>query len=163
MNRMINLAVLFVVCLLPTFVRCAQQCDFARNAEAEDGFYPLDAKRFSVVSETDDFAAHATSVMLGDDKTVFAFWDTKEGGPCGPAALSTDAGRTWTDVSSRIPAAFREAVDTPFAYRFADPKGGKARIRVVAGYGTATKYDWRGPDARPLAEAMPSIVSEDDG
>ena len=138
-------------------------CDFMRNEEAEDGFYPLDAKRFSVVSETDDFAAHATSVMLDDDRTVLAFWDTQEGGPCGPAALSTDAGRTWTDVSSRIPGEFRGAHDTPFAYRFADPKGGKARIRVFAGYGTATEYDWRGPDTRPLAEAMPSIASEDDG
>ena len=138
-------------------------CDFMRNAEAEDGFYPLDAQRFSSVSETDDFAAHATSVMLDDDKTILAFWDTQEGGPCGPAALSADAGRTWTDISSRIPEAFSGAHDTPFAYRFADPKGGKARIRVFAGYGTATEDDWRGPNARPLAEAMPSIVSEDDG
>ena len=137
-------------------------CDFMRNDE-EDGFYPLDAQRFSTVSETDDFAAHATSVMLDDDRTILAFWDTQEGGPCGPAALSTDAGRTWTDISSRIPDDFRKAHDTPFAYRFADPKGGKARIRVFAGYGTATEYDWRGPNARPLAEPMPSIVSEDDG
>ena len=44
-----------------------------------------------------------------------------------------------------------------------DPKTGKNRIRVFASYGTAGEFDWRGPDDRPLAEAMPSIMSEDDG
>ena len=137
-------------------------CDLTVNPEAADGYFPLPS-RYTVVSDAAAYEGHPTTVMLPDEKTIFAFWDLRQGGPCGPAAVSEDAGRTWTDISDRIPAAFRDAHDTPFAFRFVDPKSGKARIRVFASYGTATKYDWRGPDDRPLAEAMPSVVSEDDG
>ena len=137
-------------------------CDLTVNPEAPDGYFPLPS-RFTVVSDADVSETRPTTVMLPDEKTIYAFWDLRHGGPCGPAAVSTDAGRTWTDISDRIPAAFRDAHDTPFAFRFVDPKTGKGRIRVFASYGTATKHSWRGPAERPLAEAMPSILSEDDG
>ena len=142
--------------------RTERACDLTVNPVAEDGHFPLPS-RFTVVSDTNEYEAHATTVMLPDEKTVFAFWDIRQGGPCGYGAVSADAGRTWTDISDRLPAEFRRTYDTPFAFRFVDPKTGKGRIRVFSSYGTASKYSWRGPDERPLAEAMPSILSEDDG
>ena len=142
--------------------RTEQACDLTINPDAEDGHFPL-PQRFTVVSDTNEYEAHPTTVMLPDGKTVYAFWDIHQGGSCGFGAVSADGGRTWTDISDRLPAEFRRTYDTPFAFRFVDPKTGKGRIRVFASYGTATKYSWRGPDERPLAEAMPSILSEDDG
>ena len=38
---------------------------------------------------------------MPDEKTMFCFWDLAHGGPTGPAAKSTDGGRTWTDISPR--------------------------------------------------------------
>lgn len=138
-------------------------CDFSLNAEAPDGHTPADPSRYFTVCASSGFEAHPSTVMLPDDKTIFAFWDTRQAGPCGSAAVSGDAGRTWTRIDDRLPKEFSQCHDEPKAWRFVDPKSGKGRIRVFASYGTASKYDWRGADGRPLAEAMPSIVSEDDG
>ena len=140
----------------------ASTCDLTVNPDAADLYFPLPS-RYAVVSDADMTESHPTTVMLPDEKTILAFWDVRQGGPCGPAAVSTDAGRTWTDISDRLPRSFREAVERPFAFRFVDPKTGRGRIRVFASYAKVSKYDWRGPDERPLAEAMPSVVSEDDG
>lgn len=139
-------------------------CDFTLNPDARDGHTPADTSRFFTVCSSSRFEAHPSSVMLPDDRTVLAFWDIQQGGPCGPAAISTDAGRTWTRIDDRLPKEFAaECHDEPKAWRFVDPKSGKSRIRVFASYGTAGEFDWRGPNDRPLAEAMPSIMSEDDG
>ena len=139
-------------------------CDFTLNPDARDGHTPADPARFFTVCSSERFEAHPSSVMLPDDKTMLAFWDIQQAGPCGPAAISTDAGRTWTRIDDRLPKAFAaECHDEPKAWYFTDPKTGKGRIRVFASYGTAGEFDWRGPDDRPLAEAMPSVLSEDDG
>lgn len=139
-------------------------CDLTLNPEARDGHTPADPSRFFTVCSSKRFEAHPSAVMLADDKTILAFWDIQQAGPCGPAAISTDAGRTWTRIDDRIPKQFStECHDEPQAWLFTDPKTGKERIRVFASYGTAGEYDWRGPDDRPLAEAMPSIMSEDGG
>ncbi len=138
-------------------------CDFTLNPDARDGHTPADSARFFTVCSSERFEAHPSSVMLPDDKTTLAFWDIQQAGPCGPAAISTDAGRTWTRIDDRLPKEFAECHDEPKAWYFTDPKTGKGRIRVFASYGTAGEYDWRGPDERPLAEAMPSVMSEDGG
>ena len=138
-------------------------CDFTLNPDARDGHTPADPARFFTVCSSARFEAHPSTVMLPDDKTMLAFWDIQQAGPCGPAAISTDAGRTWTRIDDRLPKEFSECHDEPKAWYFTDPKTGKGRIRVFASYGTAGEYDWRGPDERPLAEAMPSVMSEDDG
>ena len=122
-----------------------------------------DLSRFSTIHESEFYDAHATSVMLPDEKTMYCFWDLAHGGPTGPAAKSEDGGRTWTDISDRIPAEFRRSHDAPVAFRFVDPKTGKARLRVFAGFTEVDPKAWRGPKDRPLVEAMPSIMSEDDG
>lgn len=139
-------------------------CDFTLNPDARDGHTPADPTRFFTVCSSTRFEAHPSTVMLPDDKTMLAFWDIQQAGPCGPAAISTDAGRTWTRIDERLPKEFAaECHDEPKAWLFTDPKTGKNRIRVFASYGTAGEYDWRGPSDRPLAEAMPSVMSEDDG
>lgn len=122
-----------------------------------------DLSRFSTIHESEYYDAHASSIMLPDEKTMYCFWDLAHGGPTGPAAKSTDGGRTWTDISGQIPADFRKSHDAPVAFRFVDPKTGKARLRVFAGFVEVDPKDWRGPKDRPLVEAMPSIMSEDDG
>jgi len=146
---------------MPVFA--AEICDLTLNPEARDGHTPADSTRFFTVCSSSRFEAHPSTVMLPDDKTMIAFWDIQQAGPCGPAALSTDAGRTWARIDGRIPKEFAECHDEPKAWLFTDPKTGKSRIRVFASYGTADEFDWRGPSERPLAEAMPSVVSEDDG
>jgi len=138
-------------------------CDFTINPEARDGHTPADPARFFTVCSSSRFEAHPSAVMLPDDKTILAFWDIQQAGPCGSAAVSTDAGRTWTRIDDRLPKEFSACHDTPRVWRFVDPKTGKGRIRVFASYGTADEFDWRGADDRPLAEAMPSVMSEDDG
>ena len=138
-------------------------CDLSLNPEARDGHTPPDPARFTIFCASKRYEANPTSVMLPDDKTLLSFWDIQAGGPCGSAAISTDAGRTWTRIDERIPKEFAECHDEPKAHLFIDPKTGKRRIRVFASYGTALWWSWRGPASRPLAEAMPSILSEDDG
>lgn len=138
-------------------------CDFTLNPDARDGHTPADPTRFFTVCASERFEAHPSTVMLPDDNTILAFWDIQQAGPCGPAAISSDAGRTWTRIDGRIPKEFSECHDEPKAWYFTDPKTGKGRIRVFASYGTADEFDWRGANDRPLAEAMPSVMSEDDG
>ena len=122
-----------------------------------------DLSRFATIHESEYYDAHASSIMLPDEKTMFCFWDLAHGGPTGPAAKSTDGGRTWTDIYDLIPADFRKSHDAPVAFRFVDPKTGKARLRVFAGYVEVDPKNWRGTKDRPLVEAMPSIMSEDEG
>ena len=158
-----KLAVAVVAAVAFGAVHGEEKCDLSLNPDARDGHTPPNPARYSTVCASERYEAHPTSVMLPDGKTILAFWDVQAAGPCGPAAVSTDAGRTWTRIDERIPAAFAECHDEPKAYRFIDPKTQKPRIRVFASYGTATWASWRGPADRPLAEAMPSILSEDDG
>lgn len=141
----------------------AEICDFTLNPEARDGHTPANPERFFTVCASDRFEAHPSVAVLPDDKTMFAFWDIQQAGPCGPAAMSTDAGRTWTRIDDRLPKEFSECYDEPKAWLFVDPKTGKSRIRVFASYGKAGEYDWRGADDLPLDKAMPSVMSEDDG
>ena len=118
--------------------------------------------RIVAVNESQFYDAHPSSVMLPDEKTFYCFWDLAHGGPAGPTAKSVDGGLTWKRIDDVIPAEFRRLHDAPVAFRFVDPSTGMARIRVFPGYaeiGDGT----RGPKDRPLAEAMPSIMSEDDG
>ena len=131
--------------------------DLTWNADSANGHYPL-PERFSVVCESDRYDAHATSVMLEDDRTIFAFWDLAHGGPCGRAAKSTDAGRTWTRIDGEMPAELVQFHDAPVAFRFIDPKTKKSRLRVFAGY-----LGERPAKDVPLKNAMPSLMSEDDG
>lgn len=162
LDIMKNLSTIILLCA--AFASAADEiCDFTLNPDARDGHTPADPARFFTVCASKRYEAHPSTVMLPDDKTMFAFWDIQQAGPCGPAAISMDAGRTWERIDDRLPKEFFECHDEPKAWLFTDPKTGKSRIRVFASYGTASEYDWRGANDRPLAEAMPSVMSEDDG
>ena len=118
-----------------------------------------DPARYSVLTCTANYEAHPSTAMLEDGRTIFCFWDLQHGGPCGPAAVSRDAGRTWTRIDERLPKAWTNCYDAPVAFRFTNPKTGRRILRVFAGH-----YGDRGKDKdRPLTIAMPSILSEDDG
>ena len=117
-----------------------------------------DLSRYSTIHESKFYDAHATSIMLPDEKTFYCFWDLAHGGPCGPAAKSTDGGRTWTDISDLIPAEFRRSLNAPVAFRFVDPRTGKGRLRVFAAHEGP-----RTPKDVALTNAMPSVMSEDEG
>lgn len=135
--------------------------DLTKDGKIRDHNQPLNPARYSVVCASDKYDAHPTTVMLPDEKTIFCFWDLAHGGPLGPAAKSTDAGRTWTRIDDQIPEQLKKLHDAPVAFRFIDPKSGKARIRVFAGYEHIDDKNWRGEKDRLLLEAMPSIISGD--
>lgn len=91
------------------------------------------------------YQGHPTTLLMPDNKTMFAVWSINHGGPAGPIARSEDAGLTWTRIDDRMPAGFRRHIDCPSIYRLTDPDG-KARLFVLCGQ----------PD-------MPRVMSEDDG
>ncbi len=91
------------------------------------------------------YQGHPTTLLMPDDKTMFAVWCIGHGGPCGPMARSDDRGLSWTRLDARLPGSFKSYVNCPSIYRMVDPAG-KERLWVLA--------------ARPQ---MPRVVSEDGG
>ena len=157
---------------LPDFAKT--DAEFLSRARAAASGAPLpeeplfanlaeDDSHIFTINESEYYDAHAASIMMPDEKTFYCFWDLAHGGPTGPSAKSTDGGFTWTRMDGKIPAEFKKSHDAPVAFRFEDPKTGKERLRVFAGYSEVSPSAWRGAPNRPLAEAMPSIMSEDGG
>ncbi|MGE9267870.1 MAG: sialidase family protein, partial [Verrucomicrobiales bacterium] len=97
------------------------------------------------------YQGHPTTLLLPDEKTLFAVWSVNHGGPAGPMATSSDRGRTWTRLDDQLPANFSRHQNCPSIYRLVAPDG-QARLWVwTAALGTRS-----GP-------GMPSIMSEDEG
>lgn len=115
-----------------------------------------DTSRHVVVAEGTPtlYQGHATTALLADGKTLFAVWTTGHGGPCGPAAMSADGGRTWQRVDDRFPAEYRTFKNCPAIYRLTDPQG-KERLFVFA----CGAFD----KANNRARAMTRVMSEDGG
>lgn len=109
------------------------------------------------------YQGHPTTVSTTDGR-VIAVWCTPHGGGCGPAAESSDGGKTWKRIDDRFPAEFRLHVNCPSIYRIDGPDG-KSRLWVFS----QTKI----PDGQSLANhriryaysanSMPSMMSEDEG
>lgn len=97
------------------------------------------------------YQGHPTTLSLPDGKTVFCVWCINHGGAAGPMARSTDGGKTWTRLDSRLPEAFKTHLNCPSIYRL-QGKDGKWRLWVFS----AAKGTRSGP-------GMPSIMSEDEG
>ena len=91
------------------------------------------------------YQGHATTLLLPDNRTMFAVWCIEHGGACGPMARSDDAGLTWRRVDDILPPKYRKHRNCPSLYRIVDP-GGKARLWVFSG-----------------SHGMERIMSEDDG
>ena len=109
------------------------------------------------------YEGHPTTVATKDGR-VIAVWCSPHGGACGHAAETKDGGRTWERIDGRFPAAYRRHVNCPSAYRLDGPDG-KSRLFVfsqlklpegvdTADHGIRFKY---------LKDAMPAVVSEDEG
>ena len=100
---------------------------------------------------TNVYQGHPTTVLLPDGQTIFAVWTLNHGGACGPMARSDDGGKSWTRLDETLPPGFKTHQNCPSIYRIVDPQG-KARLWVFSAR--------RGKSGD---EAMPSIMSEDEG
>lgn len=113
-----------------------------------------DASRQVVIAAgtTNVYQGHPTTVLMPDGKTIFAVWCISHGGAAGPMARSDDGGKTWARLDDKLPPGFKSHQNCPSIYRIVDPQG-RARLWVYSA--------WKG--SRFSNEAMPSIMSEDDG
>ena len=91
------------------------------------------------------YQGHPTTLLMPDNKTMFAVWSIGHGGPAGPMARSDDGGLTWTRLDDRLPEGYKKHVNCPSIYRLVDHDG-RERLWVFS--------------AQP---EMPRIVSEDGG
>ena len=114
-----------------------------------------------VAAGTEDvYQGHPTTAMTSDGR-IIAVWCTPHGGWCGPAAESSDGGKSWTRIDGRFPEGFRHHVNCPSIYRLAGPDG-KARIWVWSQ--TKMPPDSKDHlDRRWRGNPMPSVMSEDEG
>lgn len=69
------------------------------------------------------YQGHATTLLMPDNRTMFAVWCLGHGGSCGPMARSDDAGLTWTRLDDGLPPGFRKHGNCPSIYRLVDPAG----------------------------------------
>lgn len=108
----------------------------------------------------DFYQGHPTSVLMPDGR-IIAVWCAPHGGWCGPAAESSDGGRTWTRIDDRFPEGFKRHVNCPSIYRLTGPDGKErlwvwSQVKVLPDARTHS-------DRRHLGEGMPSVMSEDGG
>lgn len=103
---------------------------------------------------TNVYQGHATTVLLADNTTLLAVWTSGHGGRCGPAAMSHDAGKTWTRIDDRLPSEYATWKNCPAIYRMPAPDG-KERLGIFA-CGKPDKANGR-------AAEMMHMTSEDNG
>jgi hypothetical protein len=97
------------------------------------------------------YQGHPTTLLMPDQKTLFAVWCINHGGAAGPMAKSPDGGLTWSRLDETLPPGYATHQNCPSIYRLIDPAG-KARIWV-----------WSAALGKRGGPGMPSIMSEDDG
>jgi len=109
------------------------------------------------------YQGHPTTVMTADGR-VIAVWCTPHGGHAGPAAETSDGGKTWTRIDGRFPTGYVDHVNCPSAYRLVGPDG-RARLWVWS-QSKRRPGDREGDNfscRRDPSRAMPSVMSEDEG
>lgn len=67
------------------------------------------------------YNGHPTTVLMGDDKTMFCTWSYNHGGKMGFLSKSSDAGLTWESLE--IPKDWKTTSNCPSIYRLTDKKG----------------------------------------
>ncbi len=100
---------------------------------------------------------HPTTVLMGDNKTMFAVWTKGHGAGCGPMARSDDGGLTWTRLDHTLPSNFANHINCPSIYRLVDPRG-KERLWVFSALSSKAPED--SPNKRGW---IPRLLSEDGG
>lgn len=112
-------------------------------------------------------AGHPTTVLMEDQRTMFAVWTTGHGGRCGPMARSDDGGLTWKRIDSLLPAHYTNHINCPSIYRLTDPQG-KERLWVFSAHSGVFSVGGGGDDRGTAAAAaaqgfIPRLLSEDGG
>ena len=104
------------------------------------------------------YNGHATLARTRSGKLI-AVWTLGHGGICGPAAESTDNGRSWMRIDGRFPSEWRTAHNCPAIYTM-EGVDGKERLFVFAAgrHRLATP-----PECGEHFEGMVRCMSEDDG
>jgi hypothetical protein len=112
-----------------------------------------DTKRHVVIAEGTEkiYQGHPYTLLMPDNKTIFAVWCINHGGAAGPMARSDDGGLTWTRLDDKLPANYSTHQNCPSIYRLVDPSG-KERLWV-----------WSAALGKRGGPGMPSIMSEDGG
>ena len=147
-------SILTLLVVLPALL-CAQ----ARNDERYKSPVPPhtlpwidvsgeDSRRVVVAQGTPEiYQGHPSTVLMPDQKTIYAVWSYDHGGPSGPMKRSDDGGKTWSELLP-VPDTWPQARNCPIIFRVPDPQG-RFRLFVFAG---------QGPDGN-----MQQAVSEDEG
>jgi hypothetical protein len=91
------------------------------------------------------YQGHATTLLMPDNKTMYAVWSYEHGGAAGPMARSDDAGLTWTRIDDTLPPGYAKHRNCPSIYRLVDPQG-QERLLVFSS-----------------SRGMQTIMSEDGG
>jgi hypothetical protein len=117
------------------------------------------------------YQGHPTTLLMPDNKTMFAVWSTGHGGPAGAMARSGDAGLTWTRLDDSLPANFKNHRNCPSIYRMVD-KAGKERLwvfsahpkmpRIMSENGGATWKEME-PLGFPCVMTFSSVINLKDG
>ena len=118
-----------------------------------------DTARHTIVAEgtPDLYQGHPTTVLTRTGKLI-CVWTIGHGGPCGPAAESTDEGRTWTRIDERFPSAYAATCrNCPTLQKMALPDG-RERILVFSAR-PPNGYDRNSGEICPLG----IVYSDDDG
>jgi len=109
--------------------------------------------------DPEEYHAHPTTTLLGNNRTMFCVWNIGHGGHAGPMARSDDAGLTWTRMDGELPRNYVNFRNCPSVYRLTDP-GGRERLWIFAAstlVKTPLEFDGR------LRGWMPRLLSEDAG
>jgi hypothetical protein len=78
------------------------------------------------------YQGHVDTVLMPDNRTMFAAWAINHAGHLGPLARSDDAGLTWTDPLPVPDNWWEVRVTTPTIHRLMDPAG-RERLFVFGG------------------------------
>lgn len=115
-------------------------------------------QRHVVIAEgsRDVYQGHPTTVLMPDNRTMFAVWTLGHGGAAGPAARSDDGGRTWKRIDDVFPDVYKTHRNCPAVYRIVAPDG-KSRLMIFTnkkGLGRMVSEDdglsWRELPSLPL-------------
>ena len=78
-----------------------------------------------------EYRGQVNTVLMADNRTMFAVWSIGHGGMCGPMKQSSDGGLTWSDMLT-TPEDWRSVGSCPCIFRLTDTAGVE-RLFVFAG------------------------------
>jgi len=121
----------------------------------------FDQSRQTVIAEgglrlPEGYQGHPTTVLTREGKLI-CVWTFGHGGPCGPAAESSDGGRTWTRIDGRFPAVYAATHKNCPTLQKCVRKDGGERLFV---FSAKFKND---PNPRTYYTRLGIMISDDGG